>query len=314
MPQGPLDTGADLGVVVRVGKHPLRGALEDRQLPDVLGNGRSDLESGGAGAKHHDVLSREVDRVVPAGGVEGIAGEALRTGKVGNEWLVELAHRADHRSGPQHLVAAVGITNGDRPIARVVVPRRRDDLSVEPDMFGDTVAVHYVDEVVLQLGLAREELRPVVGRLEAVAVEVVPDIDPGAGIAVLPPGSANSGVLLDHRVGNPGLLESDRSQQPGLPGADHDHRKIRASPGGGPEFGLARIAAVETHLLQHHRHVLVTDVAGDQPGHHLLEAGSIDRRRFGTAAIAIVTDDVEGEGTRRGLVVLGHVTLHLVEE
>ena len=314
MPQCPLDAGADLSVIVRVGKHPLRGALEDRQPPDVLGNGRSDLESSGAGANHHNVLAREVDRVVPAGGVEGISGEALRTGKVGNERLVELAHGADHRSGPQHLGAAVGITNGDRPIARVIVPSRRDDLSVEPDMFGDTVAVHDIGEVVLQLGLTREEFRPVVGRLEAVAVEVVPDINPGAGIAVLPPGSAHSGVLLDHRVGNAGLLEPDRSQQPGLSGADHDHWKLRASARVGLEFGLAGVAAVESHLLQHHRHVLVTDVAGDQPGHHLLEAGSVDGRRFGTAAIAIVTDDVEGEGTRRGFVLFGHVTLHLVEE
>ena len=52
-------------------------------------------------------------------------------------------------------------------------------------------------EVGLQLGLLREELGPVVGRLEAVAVEVVADVDVRARIGVLPPRASHTCVLLD---------------------------------------------------------------------------------------------------------------------
>ena len=61
----------------------------------------------------------------------------------------------------------------------------------------DAVLLEDPLEVRLELGLLGEELGPVVGGLEAVAVEVVADVDPGAGVAVLPPGAAGAGVLLD---------------------------------------------------------------------------------------------------------------------
>ena len=80
------------------------------------------------------------------------------------------------------------------------------------------------------------------------------------------------------------------------------------------EFDLAGVAAVESHLLQHHRHVLVAHLTGDQPRHHLLQQHRVDGLRFRAAAIAVITNDVQGEQARRGFVLLGHVTLHLVEE
>ena len=314
MPQRPLHTRADLGVIVRVGEHPLRGALEDGQLLDIGSDGRGHLEAGGAGADHHDVLARQIDRVVPARGVKRRPGEALGAGEVGHERLVELAHGADHRPRPQYLGAARGVADGHRPVTGVVVPGRRQHLGVEPDVLGHTAAFHHLGEVVLQLGLAGEELRPVIRRLEAVAVEVVAHIHPRTGIAVLPPGSAHARVLLDHRVGHPGLGQPDRGQQSGLSAADHDHWKLRAGACSGLELGLAGVAAVESHLLGHHRHVLLAHLTGDQPRHHLLEAHRVDGLRFRAAAVAVITNDVQGEQARRGLVLLGHVALHLVEE
>ena len=57
VPQRPLHAGPDLGVVVRVGEHPLRGALEHREVLDVVGDGGRDLESAGARADHRDALA-----------------------------------------------------------------------------------------------------------------------------------------------------------------------------------------------------------------------------------------------------------------
>ena len=301
-------------MVVRVREHPLRGALKDGQPPDVLGDRRGELKSGGTGADHDDVLAVEVDAVVPARGVERRTGEASRARKIRYERLVQLTHGADDRTRAQNLSATIRSANGERPVAGVVVPDRGDDLGVEPDVLGHAVTLHHIVEVVLQFGLAREELRPVVRGFEAVAVEMVADVHPGAGIAVLPPGSTHTGVLLDHGVGHASLVEPDRGQQAGLTGTDHDDRELGAGLRGGVQLALAGVAAVESHLLEHHRHVLVAHLTGDQPGHHLLEAGRVDGRRFRTATVAVVANDTQGEGARGSLVVLGHVALYLVEE
>ena len=79
----------------------------------------------------------------------------------------------------------------------------------------------------LELGLLGEELRPVVARLEAVAVEVVADVDPGARVGVLPPGAADPGVLLHDGEGDAGLLQPDAGQQSRLAAADdHDREGV----------------------------------------------------------------------------------------
>jgi hypothetical protein len=102
---------------------------------------------------------------------------------------------------------------------------------------GDSVPMHDAVEVRLQLGLLGEVLRPVVGRLEAVAVEMIPDVDARARIGVLPPGSAHSGVLLDDGVGNARLLHPDRGEEAGLAASDDDDGKLGPGLGAGFERG-----------------------------------------------------------------------------
>ena len=230
MLQRPAGAGADGGVVVRVGEHPLRGALKDGECADGVGDRGGDLEPRRAGADHHHVLTRQVDIVIPAGGMERRSAEGLRARNVRDVGLIELAHRADHRAGPQCL-CPIGIADGDRPFPCVVVPRGAEDFGAEPDVVGEIVAAHHIVEVGLQFGLAGEEFAPVVRRFEAVTVEVVANVDACAGIAVLPPGPADAGVLLDDGEGDAGLLEPDGGQQPGLTRADHDHGEVRAVVG-----------------------------------------------------------------------------------
>jgi len=78
--QRPLHTGADLGVVVRVREHPLRGPLEHGETADAIGDGGRDLKAGGTGADQRDVPVRQVDVVIPSGGVKSRAGKGFRTG------------------------------------------------------------------------------------------------------------------------------------------------------------------------------------------------------------------------------------------
>ena len=69
---------------------------------------------------------------------------------------------------------------------------------------------HHTFEVRLELGLLREELRPLVARLEAVAVEVIADIDPRAGIRELVGLSVDPGVPDDPPVDLGGLVQVHR--------------------------------------------------------------------------------------------------------
>jgi len=80
-------------------------------------------------------------------------------------------------------------------------------------MPADVVLVHHGLEVRLQFGLLGEEVRPLIGRLEAVAIKVVSDIDAGARIGVLPPGPADAFVLLDDGERDARLLQSNAREQ-----------------------------------------------------------------------------------------------------
>ena len=81
-----------------------------------------------------------------------------------------------------------------------------------------------------------------------------------------------------------------------------------------PSVDPARRRAVELHLLEQHRHVLVGHVLADEPLIISWMQLGADRRRARAAAVAVVGDHLERELADLGLVLLGHVALHLVEE
>jgi hypothetical protein len=169
--------------------------------------------------------------------------------------------------------------------------------------------------VGLELGLLREELGPVVARLERITVEVVAHVDAAARVAVLVPGAADARVLLEDRVRDAGFLEPDPREQPRLAAADHDHGKLCARRGGHVvPVERALVAAGELHLLEHHRHVLVGHLGADEPAHHLADQLGSGRRRQHAAAVAVLADHVERLRARTRLHLLGHEALHLVQE
>ena len=52
---------------------------------------------------------------------------------------------------------------------------------------------------------------------------------PATGIAVLEPGAADPGVLVDHGEADAGLLQADGRQDAGHPGTDHED--VEVAPG-----------------------------------------------------------------------------------
>ncbi len=170
-------------------------------------------------------------------------------------------------------------------------------------------------EVGAQLLLLRIELRPVVVGLEGVAVEVIGDVNAAAGVGVLEPGAADAVVLLDHRVGDARLLQPDGGEQTRHTGADDQDAKVarRRGTGRGLQRRGARVAAVERHLLHHHRHVLVRHRLADQEAHHAMDGVGIWRRRQRTAAIAIVGERRRGAAPDLRLLLVGHRSLHVAQ-
>ena len=268
MAQRPGHARSDLGVVVRVGEHPRRRTLEHGELLGVGRHRGHDLEGAGSGPDDRHPLAGQIGPIDPPGRVHGQPGEVVAPVDVGELGPVELAHRADQRVGLDDLAVVLDVAVGgcrrlqlDRPAGAVFVPDRSTHLGGEADVVGHPVALEAVLEVGLQLGLAGEVLAPVVVGRERVRVEVVAHVHPGAWIAVLVPGAAHPGVLLDHRVGDPGLAQPDGGQQPGHAGADDHHVEgphavvVGAGPVG-PGHGSG-VDPVELELLADQAQVLI---------------------------------------------------------
>ena len=108
--------------------HPRGRALEDVQPCDLGLDRGHELDRGRAGADACDALAGDVMAVVPAGGVEDLAPEAIEAGHVGDARLAQRAH-----AGDQHARADRCAGGLDAPAAGVVVPRRLGDRRSESD-------------------------------------------------------------------------------------------------------------------------------------------------------------------------------------
>ena len=212
MAQRPPHAGPDGGVVVRVREHPLRRPLEHGEAVR-----RSERWSGAIWnplAPAPIMATRLPVRSTSwSHRAEWNAGPAKVSAPsmAGTFGSVELADGGDHRPGRQDLLGPVGRTRARTDHVADSSSQVAPSTSVSQRTWAPIPCLsHDRLEVALELGLPGEVLGPVVARLEAVAVEVVADVDPGPGIRVLPPGSAHAGVLLDDGEGDAGLLQPDR--------------------------------------------------------------------------------------------------------
>jgi hypothetical protein len=242
------------------------------------GDGRGDLETAGPGADHGHPLAGEVD--VWSHRAEWNAGPAKSParGSPGRVGPVELADGRDHGPGHQGRPRSRrGPGSRTDHVAVRLVPGGPEHLGLPPDVGPDPVLVHHRLEVGLELGLLGEELRPGIARLEAVAVEVVADVDPCPRVGVLPPGAADAGVLLDDGEGDAGLLQPDAGQQSRLPAADDHHRegaRRRASPTGStfrasdPSSSISSISigTYSSGTSSHTSHVIISCSSSAETG------------------------------------------------
>ena len=176
----PLQPVGDRLVIRRHGDEPVRGALEHGQVRGVFGDVRHELDRTGTGADHDDVLVGEVDVVVPPCGVERRPGEVVHAVDRRHVRPVQLADCRDHGTERRASIRPSGPSISRVHTSVVVRPRHRRHLVTETDVLADAELVRAGPEVVEQLRLGREVVRPVVALGERVAVHVVRHVDTAA--------------------------------------------------------------------------------------------------------------------------------------
>ena len=202
-PPGPLQAGdvfdgqpqeSRVGAVAP--RHePVAGALEDVQAADLGRDLGHELHGAGAAADDADALAGEVVVVVPLGGVEEAPGEgavALDGGDVG---LVQLPRGEHQRVGLEGLARSVCAD----PAAALLIPGAGADGLTEADQPLDAVLAGDVAQVVVDLALGGAQPAPVAPLGEGEGVEVAGHVAGGAGVAVVEPGAAEVGRLLEDR-------------------------------------------------------------------------------------------------------------------
>ncbi|ESU48605.1 hypothetical protein P376_3422 [Streptomyces sp. HCCB10043] len=202
---------------------PGRGALEERELRGLRLYRGDDLDRGGAGADHRDALAGQVVVVVPAGGVEDLAGEGVEPGYVGHLGVGERTG-----GGDDDIRVERGAVGGlDHPVQVLLVPAHQLHLVVQPDMRAEPEGVGDALQVGPDVLLAGEGARPVrIGR-EGEGVEVGRYVAGAAGIAVVAPGAAHrAGPLQDDEIGDAFAAQPDGGPQAPESGTDHRHTYV----------------------------------------------------------------------------------------
>ncbi len=212
--------------------------------------------------------------------------KSSRPGMSGSRGWFSWPTARDHRLGAQRLGLAGLVADADLPDGVGLVEGRLLDLGLETDVSAQAVLLGDALEVGQQHRLRREVVRPLVVGLERVGIEVARIVDAAVRIAVLEPGAADVGVLLDDRERDAGLLQPDAGQQSRHAGADHHHRQLRR---GGLQLGRRPVRLLGVHaghlqLFHQERRVVLGDLRAGDEVHHLadgLEAWLRRQRRAG---------------------------------
>ena len=122
--------GADVAVQTR--DDPGGGALEDREMPDLVHDLGHDLDRRRAGADDRDASTVQVVGMVPVGGVEHRAGELVGAGDGRQAGFGQRTGRRDQVAAPDLTVGGV-----DDPLLRATVPARRRQRTVVSDLIGE---------------------------------------------------------------------------------------------------------------------------------------------------------------------------------
>ena len=212
----PLLPLARLAVHLR--QHPWGRSLKDRELADLRLDLRQELHRRSAGTDHGDTLAGQVDVVIPACGVEGVALEILDARDVRHRDVVHRSGAGDHVLGDD--LALVG---GNRPLLGLVVPVGHLGERVELNVGDDPEALGDVVEILLDLRLLGERAVPVGVARVAEGIDDRGGVGAAVRVGVLAPGAAELLGLLDQdEVLDSGLLQADGGADAAVAAADDE--------------------------------------------------------------------------------------------
>lgn len=208
---------------VQLRQDPVRCPLEDVDVCGRLRDLGHELHGTGSRADDRDPLTRQVDRVIPFGGVECFSPKRLSSGERGNAGFVQRPRARDDDPRVEHGTRA-GL---DPPPVRGLVEVVGDHLGTEPKVGRQVVVADHALDVVENLGLPRVHPGPFpVGR-EGERVHQRHHVTAAPRIRVLPPRSAHAiGLLEDDEVFLPRLLQLDRHAQSGESGTDDEDVRL----------------------------------------------------------------------------------------
>ena len=190
-------------------------------------------------------------------------------------WPIALTRAVDWKiSSP-----SFGLQRGN-PAPLALIPARRFQFGVEPEMLADAVLGRDLLQIVEKFLPLAKIARPGISPTEGVGIGMVRRIDAAAGIAVDVPGPAKLVVLFDDGVGNAQAAERDAKRNRADPGADDQDVLLRQSLVR-RSVGPAGVARDKSHFLAHQRRIFHGDVLAEAGAHHLQDqfiAGVIDDR------------------------------------
>jgi hypothetical protein len=217
--------GLAVGPVV-LGQHVGSAALIHVDVTGDLGDLGHELDGAGPGPDHRDPSARQVDIVVPAGGVPHRPGELLPAGDGGQHGPAELPDGAHDRAGLQR----AAVVEGEVPDrAALVEPRRRHPAS-QPKVRAEPVLGHQTVQVTQDL-FARGEAPAPAPRPERERVQLRRHVTGQPRIAVVTPDPADViGPVQHHEVVDARPPQRDRHADPAEPRADHYHPVCHEHP------------------------------------------------------------------------------------
>ena len=138
------------------------------------------------------------------------------------------------------------------------------------------------------------------------------DVDPAARIAVLVPGAADTGVLLDDLERDAGLAQPDRGQQARCAQPDDQHRKAFRQRRFAGQMNGAGVLAGQVHLLGVQRDIRSGHRFAGDPVHDFVNHRGLETRGRRTTRIAPRTDRLEGVAAQLRLLLGVEHALELV--
>src|ERR1700730_15731642 len=225
--------GFDFGLGLRIdrpvaqGRAIIRRALENRQMANLLGDFRDELNCRGARADDTDAFAGELDAFLgPSRGVKRLALEALDPGKAGDVLRGKDTDGRDEESCP----CAGAILEPDFPVISLFIVSGCRNRGVESDVAAQVEFIRHVVEVALVLRLAGEELLPIPLLQEffrkRVTIAVTLGIETCPWVAVPVPCAAHSTASLVNPHGEPESPQTNQLIQSGNPGAYDDRVKL----------------------------------------------------------------------------------------